>query len=65
MELRRKQFHVLFTSLQQLQAVLDADESVSNEGLEIIDEDDDEISALISKCISESSEEHTEMEQDS
>ncbi|CAH1401054.1 unnamed protein product [Nezara viridula] len=64
LELRRKQFHVLFTSLQQLQAVLDADESVHNEGLEVIDEDDDEISALISRCISESSEDQAEMEQD-
>lgn len=65
LDLRRKQFHVLFTSLHQLQSILDADETFCNESLEIIDEDDDDVSALINRCISESSEEHIEAEQDS
>uniref|UniRef100_A0A224XSC6 Putative tho complex n=1 Tax=Panstrongylus lignarius TaxID=156445 RepID=A0A224XSC6_9HEMI len=54
LEMRRKQFHVLFSSLHQLQALLDVDKQDTKDiidiSLEGFDDDDDDIQILTNKC---------------
>lgn len=54
LDIRRKQFHVFFTSLHLLQSAVEADDSLGNETFDIMDEDDEDVSALISNCLTSS-----------